>query len=244
MHFTFITLFWDLCAGYFSDSIMKKAQERGLFSISSLNPRDFSEQRFQKVDEYMLGGGAGLLLQYQPISAALHALQKNAKDRAHIIFLSPSGAKFTQNDAQRLAKKPHIALVCGRYEGFDERLLEDFADEIFSIGDFILSGGELPALCIFDAIARQIPGVLGNENSLNGESFETNLLEAPNFTKPLITKSLNLAKNFAPSILIKGNHAKIADFKFQSASAKTRFHRPDLYFKKGKNTLKRTKNEK
>ncbi len=221
MKFSFITIFPELIEPYFNGSIMGRARQNGLFELDFINPRDFSFNRHKKVDEYMLGGGAGLLMMADPLFGAIKSAQP-----AHTIFLSPVGKKFSQNDAKRLAQKSHIALVCGRYEGFDERAIELCANEVFSLGDFVISGGELAAMMLADAVARNINGVLGNTQSLVGESFAEGLLEAPNFTKPDVFK-----KNSAISAFLKGNHAKICALKNLMALCKTRFFRPDLYQK-------------
>lgn len=225
MKFTFVTLFRNLIEPYFGDSILKRAVENSLLDISFLNPRDFSTNRYKKVDEYMIGGGAGLLMSAQPLYDALMYLKKQDKN-AKIIFVSPVGKQFTQKDAKRLSNMSHVCFVCGRYEGIDERVYELFADEIFCIGDFILTGGELPALCMCDAISRNIDRVLGNCDSLLEESFENTLLEAPSFTKPDNFQNLKIISEF-----LKGNHGKIKALKDNMAICKTRFHRPDLFIK-------------
>ncbi len=234
MHFSFVTLFPDLIVPYFSDSIMQRAIKNHLIDIECVNPREFSANKYAKVDDYQIGGGAGLLLEPFALSGAIESI-KQRDPYAHFIFLSPCAQSFRQDDAQRLSQKKHIAFVCGRYEGFDERLIELYAHEIFSIGDFILTGGELAALCLCDSISRQISGVLGNAESLAGESYEEFLLEAPNFTKPLNFKNLTI-----PSEYSKGNHARIRTLKLKAAEAKTRFHRLDLYMR----YKQRSKNEK
>ena len=195
MKFTFITLFENLVKPYFCDSILKRAISNNFIEIDFINPRNFTNDKHNKVDDYM-------------------------------IFLTPAGKKFSQNDAKRLSKKDHICFVCSRYEGLDERVVELWADEVFCIGDFILTGGELPALCMSDAISRNVPGVLGNDMSLEVESFEGNLLEAPSFTKPDNFRSI-----FVVSEFLKGNHAKIHNLKNKMAHCKTRYFRPDLYQK-------------
>lgn len=234
MHFVFVTLFPELIKGYFSASILHRAFELGLVRVDFVNPRDFSCKRFLKVDDYQVGGGAGLVLDPLAFSLALDSIKAH-NPQTHIIFLTPCAKTFLQNDAKRLSKKEHITFVCGRYEGFDERLIELYANEIFSIGDFILTGGELAALCLCDSISRQIDGVLGNQESLQGESYEKHLLEAPNFVKPHQFKNLGI-----PSEYSKGNHARIARLKLKAAEAKTKFHRPDLYmrYKQGLNNEK------
>jgi tRNA (guanine37-N1)-methyltransferase len=225
MRFVFVTLFKNLVSSYFEDSILKRAISKGLFEVEFINFRDFSTNKHNKVDDSCISGGAGMALTPQPLfDTILDFKSKNIS--THIIFLVPSGKKFTQKDSARLAKHENVLFVCGRYEGIDERVLEEFADELFSIGDFVLTGGELPALVICDAIARNIKGVLGNECSKENESFEDELLEAPTFAKPS-----NFRNFFAPSIFLKGNHSKIADFKKGMAIMKTKFHRPDLYKK-------------
>jgi tRNA (guanine37-N1)-methyltransferase len=230
MKFTFITLFKELMECYFKDSILKRAIDKELIEIEFKNPRDFTTYKHNKVDEYMIGGGAGLTLLPQPLFDTIKSVKKSSYE-AHIIFVTPSGKPFRQNDAKRLSKKKHIVLVSGRYEGFDERVIEMMADEVFSIGDFILTGGELPSLCICDSISRQIDGVLGNSESLSGESYENNLLEAPNFTKPNIFEKNEVVKEF-----LKGNHSKIHHLKKKLSLAKTKFFRPDMY-KKVKNKV-------
>ncbi len=225
MKFTFVTLFKDLISCYFSDSILSHAIKKNIIQIEYKNPRDYTKYKHNKVDEYMIGGGAGLVLLPQPIYDCIKDIQNKSKN-AHIIFVTPSGKPFRQIDAKRLSKKEHIVLVSGRYEGFDERLIEQVADEVFSVGDFIITGGELASLCICDSISRQVDGVLGNKESLAGESFEDNLLEAPNFTKPNEFKKSFVIKEF-----LKGNHAKIHHLKIELSKAKTKFFRPDLYQK-------------
>jgi len=217
MRFVFVTLFPNLIKPYFEDSIMKKALDKELFSIEFVNFRDYSEDKFHRVDTPLVGGGAGMILDNISLKKALLAL-KSKYSNSKTIFLTPVAKKFNQKDAIRLAKEETIILVCGRYEGFDERLIEEFADEVLSIGDFILSGGELGAMVITDAIARNIKGVLGNSESLSEESFENNLLEAPNFSK----------NGDVPSILKSGNHKEISKYKNQLSIYKTIFHRPDL----------------
>jgi tRNA (guanine37-N1)-methyltransferase len=190
--------------GYFEDSILKRAREKGLLTVDYLNPRDYTKDKHRKVDDTMAGGGAGMVMMPQPLCDALSHLKSESPD-VHIIFTTPVGKPFRQNDAKRLAQqKKHIAFVSGRYEGIDERVIEIFADECFSIGDYILTGGELPSLVMADAISRIVPGVLGNAESLEAESFESMLLEAPSFTRPKSFHNLSI-----PSELLKGNHSKI-----------------------------------
>ena len=226
MRFTFVTLFRSLMEGYFEDSILKRAITKGLLEIDYLNPRDFTKNRHRKVDDTMAGGGAGMVMMAQPLCDALLSLKNESPD-AHIVFTTPVGKPFRQNDAKRLARqKRHIAFVSGRYEGIDERVIELFADELFSIGDYVLTGGELPSLVMADAISRIVPGVLGNADSLQAESFESLLLEAPSFTRPKSFHNLSI-----PSELLKGNHSKINALKKMLALSKTKYFRPERYLK-------------
>ncbi|MEA2099995.1 MAG: tRNA (guanosine(37)-N1)-methyltransferase TrmD [Campylobacterota bacterium] len=225
MKFTFVTLFDNLVKGYFQDSILKRAIDKELLSIDYLDPREFSDSKHKKVDDTAVGGGAGMVMNPQPLYDALDSLKKEDED-VHIIFLTPVAKPFKQNDAKRLAKKSHIAFVSGRYEGIDERVVEGYADELFSIGDYILTGGELASLVLCDSISRNIDGVLGNSDSLSVESFETPLLEAPSFSKPK-----EYRKNSVPSEYLKGNHSKIRLIKLALSECKTKFFRPEQLLK-------------
>jgi len=225
MKFTFVTLFSNLVEGYFQDSILKRAMDKELFSVEYLDPREFSQNKHSKVDDTAVGGGAGMVMNPQPLYDALGKL-KNDDEDVHIVFLTPVAKPFKQNDAKRLARKEHIAFVSGRYEGIDERVIEEFADEVFSIGDYILTGGELASLVICDAVSRNIDGVLGNSDSLSVESFESPLLEAPSFSKPKDYKN-----NMVPSEYLKGNHSKIRSLKLALSECKTKFFRPEQLLK-------------
>lgn len=237
MHYSFVTLFPGLIEGYFKESILKRAIEAKLLSVAFFNPRDFTKDKHLKVDRAMVGGGAGLLMSPQPLFDTLSKILSQDK-KAHIIYPTPSGKKFTQNDAKRLAKKKHLVFLCGRYEGVDERVVEEMCDEVFCVGDFVVTGGELPSLLMCDAISRNIKGVLGNDSSLVEESFEDGLLEAPAFTKPN-----TFGGHGVPLEFLKGNHGKIALLKKLLSLSKTKFFRPDLYLK-NKSVDKRIKDEK
>lgn len=223
MKFTFITLFKELVEGYFNDSILSKAIGKGLFHVEYRNPRDYTKSKHLKVDDYAVGGGAGLTLMPQPLFDLLDTLRTESPD-VHIIAMTPAGKPFRQNDAVRLAGKKHVAFIAGRYEGIDERVIETYCDEVFSIGDYILTGGELPSLVMCDAITRNIDGVLGNRESLDEESFNQPLLEAPSFSKPADFRNRSV-----PSEFLKGNHSKIANLKLKLSLKKTKFFRPDMY---------------
>lgn len=218
MRFTYVTIFSNLIEGYFQDSILKRGIESGKFSVDYLNPRDFSASKHHKVDDTAAGGGAGMVMTPQPLFDTLKTLPEDA----HIIFVAPVGKQFTQNDAKRLATKSHVVFVSGRYEGIDERVVERFGDEVFSIGDYVLTGGELPSLVMTDAIVRNIEGVLGNSESLEYESFESPLLEAPSFGKPPVYENMSV-----PSEYLKGNHSKIRALKSSLSECKTKYFRPE-----------------
>ncbi|MGZ5207888.1 MAG: tRNA (guanosine(37)-N1)-methyltransferase TrmD [Sulfuricurvum sp.] len=222
MKFTYVTLFPSLIEGYFQDSILKRAIESQKFEVSYLNPREYSLSKHAKVDDTAIGGGAGMVMTPQPLFDALLTFGTEP----HMIFVAPVGKQFTQNDAKRLALKSHIVFVSGRYEGIDERVLETFADEVFSIGDYVLTGGELPSLVMTDAIVRNIDGVLGNSESLEIESFETPLLEAPSFGKPPVYEKMGV-----PSEYLKGNHSKILALKLAMSECKTKYFRPQQLLK-------------
>lgn len=222
LKFTFVTLFPNLIEFYFHDSILKRAIESGFIGYEFYNPRDYTENKHLKVDAPMIGGGAGMLMTPQPLFDCLDKIKEENED-AYIIFPLAAAKPFKQNDAKRLAKKKNIVFVSGRYEGIDERVIEKYANEVFSIGEFILTGGELPSLVMADAISRNVDGVLGNADSLVMESYENNLLEAPSFSKPENFQELSVVKEF-----LKGNHSKIADLKNNLAICKTKYFRPGL----------------
>lgn len=225
MRFNFVSLFPNIIKGYFSDSILGRAVENSLIELNYYNPRDYSKNRHLKVDDTKVSGGAGMVMTIQPIADCIKDI-KSQDSSSKIVFLTPVGKPFKQKDAKRLAKESSITFVCGRYEGFDERLIEEYADELFSIGDFILTGGELGAMVMCDAISRNIPKVLGNSDSLIEESFENELLEAPTFTKPNIYEKREVVSEF-----LKGNHSKIATIKLKLSLLKTKYFRPDIYSK-------------
>eukprot|EP01022_Parablepharisma_sp_SALTPOND_P005780 TRINITY_DN123643_c0_g1_i1.p2 TRINITY_DN123643_c0_g1~~TRINITY_DN123643_c0_g1_i1.p2 ORF type:complete len:233 (+),score=32.16 TRINITY_DN123643_c0_g1_i1:1483-2181(+) len=223
MKFTFIGIFPELIESYFKESIIKKAIDRGLVEIELLDLKNFSTNRYNKVDRAKIGGGAGMLFEAPPIKKALEFVAKSSPN-PYIIVPTPAAKPFKSSDAKRLAKKEHIVFINSRYEGIDERVIEIYANEVFSLGDFIISGGEVASLAFFDATMRFIPELLGNEESLVEESFENSLLEAPSFTKPDIFEGVGINSEF-----YKGNHGSISSLKFKMAQAKSRFYRPDLY---------------
>ncbi|WP_428026331.1 tRNA (guanosine(37)-N1)-methyltransferase TrmD [Arcobacter sp.] len=226
MKFTFVTLFPNLIEPYFYDSILKRAIEANFISYEFYNPRDYTKNKHKKTDKQMVGGGAGMLMTPQPLFDCLDDI-KSKNPEAYFIFPLAAAKPFNQKDAKRLANKKNIVIVSGRYEGIDERVIEKYANEVFSIGEYILTGGELPSLVMADAISRNVENVLGNAESLDVESYENNLLEAPSFTKPENFQNLSVIKEF-----LKGNHSKIADLKNNLSICKTKYFRPGLVTKK------------
>ena len=219
MKIVFVTLFPQLISPYFEDSILKKALKKNLFEIEFINFRDFATNKHKKVDTEIVGGGAGMIIDNIALREALIYL-KEKYPNSKTIFLTPVAKRYNQKDAIRFSKEEILILVSGRYEGFDERLIEDFADEVISIGDFILTGGELASLVVADSVLRNLDGVLGNKESLEEESFNENLLEAPSFSKT----------GEVPKILRTGNHKKVKEWRETVSLLKTKFHRPDLLF--------------
>ena len=223
MKFSFVTLFPNIIEGYFSDSILSRAIEDKFIAIDYYNPRDYTSNKHNKVDQPMIGGGAGMLMTAQPLFDTIKMIKEHSP-KVHVVVATPVGKPFKQNDAKRLAKKEHVVFVSGRYEGMDERFIEKEADELFSVGDFILTGGELASMVMCDAIARNVESVLGNSDSLSVESFEMSALEAPSFSKPKVYNEITV-----PSELLKGNHGKISDLKNAMAKCKTIYFRPDMH---------------
>ena len=221
LKFTFVTLFENLIKPYFNESILKRAVDKNILSYDFYNPRDYSKNRHNKVDDTLYSGGAGMLMTPQPLFDTLDDILSKNED-SYIIFPCAAAKLFTQKDAKRLSRKKHIVIVSGIYEGIDERVIEKYANEVFSIGEYILTGGELPSLVIADCISRNCDGVLGNKESLEIESYENNLLESPSFTKPENFRGLSVIKEF-----LKGNHSKISKLKLQISKYKTKYYRPN-----------------
>lgn len=204
---------------YLDCSILKRAKEKKLLEIKLTNIRDFSLDKHKKCDDYPFGGGAGMLMMIQPLYDAIKSVKKR---NSTLIFPSPKGKVFDHHDAQELAKKKHLVFICGHYEGVDERLFELFDIKQFSIGDYVLTGGELPSMVMIDSISRQIEGVLAKD-SLSEESFASGGLEYPQYTRPAVFK-----KKAVPAVLLSGNHQEIASWRKQQAYNETAEKRPDL----------------
>jgi tRNA (guanine37-N1)-methyltransferase len=217
-----LTLFPRLCAAPLEESILGKALERGLLRVRVTDIREHASGKQRVTDDVPYGGGAGMVMKPEPLVAAIEAA-KAREPLARVVLLSPQGRRFTQGIAEELAREQALVLVCGRYEGVDERVLS-WVDEELSLGDFVLTGGELAALAVVDAIARLLPGVLGNAESPLNESFAgEGLLEGPQYTRPAEFRGLRV-----PEVLLSGDHARIARWRREQAASRTRARRPDL----------------
>ncbi|HLX58097.1 MAG TPA: tRNA (guanosine(37)-N1)-methyltransferase TrmD [Ktedonobacteraceae bacterium] len=222
MRFDIFTLFPEMFQGPFSESILKRAQERGLLSIAFHNIRDATTDKHHVVDDYPYGGGAGMVMKPDPIFAAVETVYK----RGPIILLTPQGRLFNQQVARELAQQECITLICGHYEGVDERVRQHLVTDELSIGDYVLTGGELAAMIVVDATSRLIPGVLGGEDSILEESHSGGLLEYPHYTRPPDFRGWRV-----PDMLLSGNHAEIAKWRRKESLRRTRERRPDLFAK-------------
>ncbi len=227
MEFDILTLFPEMFDGPFSTSILSRARNNNLIDINITDIRTYTDDKHNTVDDAPYGGGAGMVLKVEPIYKAWHDVNKRKKENLHTILFSPQGKKLDQNKVKELSEYKGLILICGHYEGFDERIRKSIVDEEISIGDYVLTGGELPAMVLVDAVSRMVDGVLGDENSHKKDSFYNGLLEHPHYTRP---------KGFAgmevPDVLLSGHHEKIAKWRKKSAIKRTLLRRPDLLEKK------------
>ena len=215
-----LTLFPGMFAGPLDESIVKRARDKGHLQLAIHNLRDYTHDRHKTVDDNPFGGGPGMLLKPEPIFEAVEAL---ANEQTKVILLGPAGRKFDQAIARELAQLEHVLLICGSYEGFDERIREHLADDELSIGDYVLTNGALPAMVTVDTVTRLLPGVLGDDESSREESFSAGLFEYPHYTRPADFRGMKV-----PDVLLSGNHAEIAKWRLEQAKARTRERRPDL----------------
>jgi tRNA (guanine37-N1)-methyltransferase len=221
MRFDILTLFPEMCQPALSHSILGRAAAAGTVSFGMHNLRDHGRGRHRVVDDTPYGGGSGMVMRVDVVDEAIQAVRQ---PRSHVILTAPSGRPLTQARARQLAALPHVVIVCGHYEGIDGRVAEHLVDEVISIGDYVLTGGELAALVICDAVARLVPGVLGNSESLQEESFDDGLLEAPAYTRPFVYRDWSV-----PEVLRSGHHARIAQWRRETSMELTRQVRPDLW---------------
>lgn len=223
MNFHVLTLFPDMIRDGFQTSITGRAVEKGLLSLDTVNIRDFSVNKHNRVDDYPYGGGAGMVMQAEPVYLAYQSVAEKLPKKPKVLYMSPQGKVFNQRMAEELAQEEEVVFLCGHYEGIDERVLEEIVDEEVSIGDYVLTGGELPALVIMDAVSRLVGGVLHNEDSAEFDSFHDNLLEYPQYSRPEVWRD-----KVVPPILMSGHHANVEKWRREQSLIRTLERRPDL----------------
>ena len=228
MHFDVISLFPEMVATIAEFGVVGRAQRNGLVSLGLENPRDHTSDVHRTVDDRPYGGGPGMVMKYEPLAGAVAAARERAPAGSPVVYLSPQGRVFDQAEAQRFASQPGLILLAGRYEGIDERFIESQVDEELSLGDFVLSGGEVAAMAVIDAVARLLPGVLGDDESAAQDSFMEGLLDHPHYTRP---EDIDGRK--VPDVLLSGDHAEIARWRLKQALGRTFERRPDLVEKLG-----------
>lgn len=216
-----ITIFPDILDGALGHSMMGKALDRGLLELNAVNPRDFTTDAHRTVDDRPFGGGPGMLMMCEPLFAAVRSIHQ---ENSHVIFMTPQGTPFTHTRAVDLSRKEHLIFICGHYEGIDERIREAWVDEEISIGDYVLTNGVLPAAVVIDAVARQLPGMLGSDEGAACDSFANGLLEYPQYTRPAEFEGMKV-----PKILLSGDHRAIERWKKEQSLARTKSRRPDLF---------------
>ena len=221
--FDVATLFVDMCMAVTDESIIGRAQRAGKITVNYFNIRDFAGNKHNRVDDCTYGGGKGMLMQAGPIYRCYEEICRVSGGKPYVVFPSPQGQVFTQRKAAELAARPHIMFLCGHYEGVDQRVLDEIVDEEISLGDYVLTGGELPALCILDAVARLCPGVLSDESCFTEESFQDGLLEYPQYSHPSVWNGREV-----PPVLLSGHHANIAKWRREQSLLATWKKRPDL----------------
>ncbi len=221
--FGVVSLFPDMFAPFTQQGVIGRAVKSGTLSVDTFNPRDFTHDRHRTVDDRPYGGGPGMLMMVKPLTDAIQAAKKVGGENSKVIYLSPQGKPLDQAGAQRLANIDRTILICGRYEGIDERVIERHVDEEISIGDYVLSGGELPAMVLMDAVARLVPGVLGHKASAVEDSFTDGLLDCPHYTRPEILDGQKV-----PEVLLSGDHEKIRQWRLMQSLGRTLQRRPDL----------------
>ena len=223
MNYHVLTLFPEMVMEGLNTSIIGRAIEEGLLTLECTNIRDYSGNKHLKVDDYPYGGGAGMVMQAEPVFGAYKEVSQNIKGTPRVIYLTPQGEVFNQQMAKELAKEEDLIFLCGHYEGIDERVLEEIVTDYVSIGDYVLTGGELPAMVMIDAISRMVPEVLGNDESTTMESFENGRLEHPQYTRPAVWHEREV-----PEVLLSGHHANIEQWREEQSYKRTIQRRPDL----------------
>ena len=225
MNFYILTLFPDMVMQGLNTSIIGRAAEKGLLSIEAVNIRDYTINKHKKVDDYPYGGGAGMLMQAEPVYQCYESICRSiGNSRPRVVFMTPQGRTFNQQMAEELSREEDLILLCGHYEGIDERVLEKIVTDNVSIGDYVLTGGELPAMVMVDAISRMVPGVLTNDESGSTESFEGDLLEYPQYSRPEEWMGKKV-----PPVLLSGNHKLVDEWRREQSIIRTKERRPDLF---------------
>ncbi len=223
MEFHVMTLFPDMIMQGLSDSVIGRAVRKGTIGLHTVNIRDYSLDKHKHVDDYPYGGGAGMVMQPEPIYLAYEDITQNIEKKPRVVYVTPQGAVFNQSMAEEFAKEEDLIFLCGHYEGVDERILEEIVTDYVSIGDYVLTGGELPAMVMIDAVSRLVPGVLNNEESAEFESFHDNLLEHPQYTRPVEFRGRKV-----PDVLLSGHHGNIDKWRREQSLKRTLERRPDL----------------
>ena len=223
MDISVISIFPEFLGAYFNEGVIGRALRDGLFTLDLRNPRDYATDKHRNVDDYPYGGGPGMVMKAEPIASAVEAVKSDGRDTL-TLMVTPSGRRFDQTMARELSgESRRLLLICGRYEGVDQRVPELYADQEVSVGDYVLTGGELPALVIIDAVVRLLPGVVGDAGSLEDESFSWGILDYPHYTRPPVWEGLEV-----PEVLLSGDHARVEAFRRKEALRRTMRFRPDL----------------
>ncbi|MCU6707079.1 tRNA (guanosine(37)-N1)-methyltransferase TrmD [Paenibacillus sp. J5C_2022] len=223
MRIDVLTLFPEMFEGVLNASILGKARQKGIVALEAVNFREYSESKHKTVDDYPYGGGGGMVLKPEPVFSAVEDLQEKSKTAPRVVLMCPQGEPFTQRKAEELAGEQHLVLICGHYEGYDERIREHLVTDELSIGDYVLTGGEIPAMAVIDSVVRLLPGVLGNESSAVTDSYSTGLLEHPHYTRPPEFRGWSV-----PEVLLSGHHENIERWRREQSLMRTLSRRPDL----------------
>lgn len=225
MRIDVLTLFPEMFDGVFGASILGKAKDKGIVSLEAINFRAYSNNKHNTVDDYPYGGGGGMVLKAEPVFSAVEDLMAKTSEgsRPRIVLMCPQGESFTQRKAEELSKEEHLILICGHYEGYDERIREHLVTDELSIGDYVLTGGEIPAMTVIDSVVRLLPGVLGNETSAVTDSYSTGLLEYPHYTRPQVFRDWEV-----PEVLMSGHHSNIEAWRREQSLLRTLQRRPDM----------------
>lgn len=230
MKFHILTLFPEMFSGVLHGSMLGRAEKNNIIEFNVINIRDFAVNKHNRVDDYPYGGGRGMVMQAEPIYRAYESVCNAVGEKPHVVYMSPKGKVFSQAHAVRLSRMENLLILCGHYEGVDQRIIDEIVDEEISIGDYVLTGGEIPAMAVIDSVSRMIEGVLSNEDSFCDESHYGGLLEYPHYTRPPVFHGVEV-----PEVLLSGNHALISKWRHQMAVEETRRKRPDLLDKYNKN---------